>query len=329
MRNQTNTARLVAILCATLFALPVNSNAQASAAESNAPSNVVAPKFIPAILATILSNVLTTGAQAAMDRLSNNSQVSSGVYPQLGGVSPVSQGGAPCYATPVPGQKITDAIRMELLRTGCKLVGDLLGTATGNVGAPPAPNVIWPSGGQMAAPLSIDSTGMPNYQGVKVSVVVVDGAGNVTSQRAIGDAFFTGEKFRLKVQSSFAGLLDIQHIAPSGQQKQLFPSASTGVQQFMINAGSEVTLPLGNTVYEFSGENGYESLTFNVRDPRGLAGGGAAAMTPQNVYRQDQGGASYYVQPVSGQQAPIISQTVQIRHLGASGISLPCQNCSY
>jgi hypothetical protein len=163
---------------------------------------------------------------------------------------------------------------------------------------------------QVTQPLSYAASGAPNYQGLKVSALIVNNAGQVVEERPIGSNFYTGEKFRLRIQSTFSGFLEIMHTTPSGVSKRLFPRPEIG--QFMVSPGAEVVVPLGENVYEFLGDTGVERLTLNVRDPRVSQ----AAQQSGQVYRQDMPGASYYAQSMTEGQLPAISQPIQILHSG-------------
>lgn len=268
------------------------------------------PKFVGAIVTALLGNVLNVGAQALINQFiqpPNQFQTNSLSANARYDAHPQQTSAVPCYATtPAGTANIPQAMRDELRRSGCQLVSQFLGSITQGVQSLPS-NIV-NNQGQVPSPLAYDAAGIPNYQGLKVAVQIVDATGRVIEERPIGNAFYTGEKFRLRVQSTFPGFLEVLHTAPSGVSKRLFPRPEIG--QFMINAGAEITLPLNGNVYEFSNDSGIEQLVFSVRDPRTNPNNPAA----NRVYRQDESGGSVYAQQVQVGQFPSITQPVQIVH---------------
>jgi Domain of unknown function (DUF4384) len=255
-------------------------------------------KAIPAIFTSLLANVVASGAQALTNRLVG--------IPANGTVGMASNAppdmSASCYATPAQASSMTQVMRDELARAGCQVVAQFVS----NLVQPAQPSSVAPST-VSTQPLQASTSVAPAYQALKVTVLVTNAQGKVIEERPVGGAFYTGEKFRLKVQSTFPGLLNVQHISPSGNAKRLFPRPEVG--QFMIAAGGEVTLPLGGNVYEFANEAGTERLTFSVHDPRLQL-----ATATGNVQQQETAAGSFYLQSVPNGQLPMISQTVEIMH---------------
>ena len=273
-------------------------------ASSNAPQ---APgqetKAIPAIVTALLSNLIASGAQSLTNHF----------LPQTSGVSTQSTGlpSLPCHASINSSQKISETIRNELMQAGCQVVGQFVGAApTALIGAVNGLVAnVQQTQSELATPLNYSPANGPNYQGLKVSVLVINNQGSVIEERAINAPFYSGEKFRLRVQSTFPGFLEVTHTAPSGATKPLFPRPEIG--QFMLAAGGEVILPLGQqNTYEFAGDTGIEQLSFSFRDPR-IAHASQAA---QDVFRQDTANGSYYAQALAAGQLPYISQSVQLSH---------------
>ncbi len=280
-----------------------------SSSTNSAPA-IVENKAIPAIVTALLGNLMTTGVQAFV-----NSSNSGGQQASIGAntwPSGAASNAALCYANTANPNKLSAVLRGELLRAGCQMVTGYVGNlAQGITGNPPAfeANTFQPAV-QVTQPLAYTASGTPNYQGLKVSALIVNNAGQVLEERPIGSNFYTGEKFRLRIQSTFPGFLEIMHTTPSGATKRLFPRPEVG--QFMVSAGAEVVVPLGDNVYEFLGDTGVERLILNIRDPRVSQ----AAQQSGQVYRQDMPEASYYAQSMAEGQLPAISQPIQILHSG-------------
>ncbi len=272
--------------------------------------NVAEPKVIPAIFSALLSNLVTSGVQSLVGSLTNTSQpvANTGNAWNPNQVSTM----APCYANTTYPNKLTEMLRDELARAGCQLVTGFVGNMaqgiTGN--APLVGSNLGQAQIEATQPLAFGTTGSPNYQGLKVSALIVNSSGQVVEERPVGSNFYSGERFRLRIQSTFPGFLEIMHTSPSGTTKRLFPRAEIG--QFMVNAGVEVIVPLSNNVYEFFGDTGMERLVLNIRDPRLIQ----ANQGNGQVYRQDMPGASYYAQSLVDGQLPSISQPIQILHSG-------------
>ena len=281
-------------LAAALCAQPQVSQA----AEANTAEAKPAAKFI---IGPIIASLLSSFASNAMQAL-----VAGQAAPaQQPNTQPAPQGNAPCYFSQ-NGSGISQLLLTQLLQTGCQALAQGF--------APPQPGVsqyLTPlqQTPQVQPQLSYYPSGAPNYQGVKVTVLMTDQAGNTIGERPVGSAFYSGEQFRLKIQPTFSGLLEIDHIDPLGVRRQLFPKAGMGA--FMVAAGKELTLPLGNAVYEFDTERGNEQLIFKVRDPRITRPGqyGGTMMT------QEVGRSTFLGQNIAENgQFPYISQSVDIRH---------------
>ena len=149
----------------------------------------------------------------------------------------------------------------------------------------------------------------PNYEGVHVAIVALESTGNRTSVRAVNDGFRTGEKFKLRVVSTFEGLVAIDNINPKGEQKRLYPDGSNVVA---IPLGQEVLLPLAACEwFELAGDIGKEQLVITVRDRRAF---GEVAAKNQ-VFRKDEKYGSNFVQEVEpGKTFPVITQSITFSH---------------
>jgi hypothetical protein len=278
----------------TLVVLSTSVFAQTAEPGSVDKSGDSSPKMVAGIVATLLSNVVSAGAQALANRF-----LPTNTYDMSGGRT------APCYASGMPSMSITQTMRDELTRSGCQVVGAFVGAAA--QGLQQQISSIVATSQPLATPLSVGRDGAPNYQGMRASALIVNDAGHVVEERSLGMPFYAGEKFRLKVQSTFPGFLEVSHRAPSGKVKQLFPKS--GVSQVLLVAGAEMVLPMGNTVYEFAGDTGTEQLTLTVRDPQA-----APSLTANPVYRQDTPGQSFYASQAAPERPPYISQVVEISH---------------
>lgn len=158
-------------------------------------------------------------------------------------------------------------------------------------------------------PLRVDGQG-ENYQGVNVALVSVDANGRPLGFRSLGSGFDTGERFKLRVLSTFDALVVLGNINPLGLNRQIYPDK--GGLAVSIPAGKEVLLPLGEKEYfMFSGASGEEKLTFTVRDPRSLDGGRAAST---QVYRRDESFGSSFVQAVTPESFPVIAEAISLKH---------------
>jgi hypothetical protein len=162
--------------------------------------------------------------------------------------------------------------------------------------------------GEPRTPLKVEG-GNANYQGVHVALLGADREGNLTGFRPVTDGFKTGERIKLRVVSTFGGLLVIDNINPRGEQKQIYPPRKEDV--VVLAAGEETLIPLGaDQFFEFTGATGNEQLLITVRDKRAFGG---AASTAQ-VYRKDESYGSNFVQETLTGTYPVIAQGIRLRH---------------
>ncbi|TBO31276.1 DUF4384 domain-containing protein [Aquabacterium lacunae] len=280
---------LIAVACVALLQAPAGA---ASDSEHGASVSDAAPKMVAGIVSAVLSNVVAAGAQAMLNR----------VFPST---SDVAAGrSSPCYAAVPRPASVSQAVRDELVRSGCMLVGQSIQQAAQV--AQGRLNSIVTTDQPLLTPLIQTASGAFNYQGIRVSALIVDDRGQVLEERSLGQPFYAGEKIKLKIQSTYSGALEVQHQAPSGRVKQLFPKA--GVDQVLLVAGAEMVLPLGHSAYEFSGDTGVERLRLTVREQ-----GGSPHAASAPVYRQDTPGQSFYAVEANGGSA-IVSQEISIAH---------------
>ena len=163
--------------------------------------------------------------------------------------------------------------------------------------------------GTPATPLKVDGNG-ENYQGVNVALVSVDEAGKPQAFRPLAEGFTTGERFKLRVLSTFDAVVVLGNVNPAGVSKQIYP-AKPGYA-ISIPAGKEILLPLGEKEYfKFAGDTGHEKLTFTVRDPRSLESGHAAS---GQVFRKDESFGSSFVQNVTPDTFPVVAEAIALEH---------------
>lgn len=163
--------------------------------------------------------------------------------------------------------------------------------------------------GEPSETLIADKTG-ENFQGVHVALVEVDATGKPIGFRTVADGFRTGERFKLRVLSTFDAVVVLGNITPKGAQRQIYP-ASAG-RAVSLPAGKEVLLPLGPQEYlQFVGDVGRDQITITVRDPRSLESGRASTA---RVFRKDETYGSNFVQEVKPGLYPVMAEAIGIQH---------------
>ena len=168
-----------------------------------------------------------------------------------------------------------------------------------------APNTI---AGEPTTPLKMVQ-GRENFQAVHVALMEFDRQGQARGFRAVDKGFKTGERFRLRVLSTFDGILVVDNINPRGDRRQIYPARTGDVVQ--IKGGIEIMLPLGKDDYfEFAGATGNEQLVFALRD---LRANGPAASNSQ-VTRKDEFDGSNFMQELTSGTFPVIVQPLHLRH---------------
>jgi hypothetical protein len=153
------------------------------------------------------------------------------------------------------------------------------------------------------------SQGAPNYQGVHISIVGADRAGNITDLRPVNAGFKTGERFKLRAVSTFGGHMIIENINPKGERRQIYPAERDSV--IVIQPGADTLLPLGkDQFFEFARATGEEQLVITLRDPRAIGAG----ISKYEVNRKDEEYGSNFVQQVDKDSYPLISQAIRLQH---------------
>jgi hypothetical protein len=148
-----------------------------------------------------------------------------------------------------------------------------------------------------------------NYQGVHMALVVAQGGGQTFALRPVNEGFRTGERFKLRVLSTFGGELTIENINPRGERRQIYPPRPDQVVTLL--PGSETMIPLDpGQMFEFAGATGREQLVINVIDPRAAG----AAASKNKVFRQDTKYGSNFLQEATDGLYPSIQQSVELVH---------------
>jgi hypothetical protein len=148
-----------------------------------------------------------------------------------------------------------------------------------------------------------------HYEGVHIALVVVAADGKQFDFRPINAGFKTGERFKVRVVSTFAGELTLENINPRGERRHIYPAKTDYV--VALQPGRETFLPLGkDEFFQFGKASGKEQLVVNLADPRAV--GPNASRHP--VYRQDVKYGSNFLQQVAPNTYPHISQAIELSH---------------
>lgn len=189
-------------------------------------------------------------------------------------------------------------------------------TVVGNAPAAsfePAPLILGqpdlPLVGQAAAQAAQQwNTGL-NYQGLRMSYLVVDAAGKRLETRPIARGVAAGERFKIRYTTSFAAVASIDLVTGDvwrGQRMgQAWPQAGMSVQSA---AGETVDLPVGGG-YFVMGNNPNERYVLSVRHPDAKG----PARSGQPVYRQDGARSSNYLQLLPSGKLPAVEQVLSAR----------------
>ena len=168
--------------------------------------------------------------------------------------------------------------------------------------------------GQPDIPLALGADGRPNYQGMHLALAEADRAGDGLRFRAVGAGFETGERFKLRLVSTFDAVVVIDSVNPAGVRRRLYPAAGGGDEVVVLKAGQPALLPLAQEQYfEFAGQTGEERLLVTVRDPRA----GGQALTDQPIYRQDTEWGSNFLQLVPPDSFAGFTQALRLNHVAA------------
>ena len=173
------------------------------------------------------------------------------------------------------------------------------------------------SAGAQAAPIVVGNPDKPlvadgkkeNFQGVHMALMMAEDGGKSFAFRPVNQGFRTGERFKMRVLSTFGGELTIDNINPRGEKKQIYPPRPD--QVVTLVPGAETLLPLdANQFFEFAGATGREQLVINVADARAVG----AAASRNKIFRQDTKFGSNFLQEATGHAYPSITQAVELTH---------------
>lgn len=177
----------------------------------------------------------------------------------------------------------------------------------------PAPLILGqpdlPLVGQAAAQAATQwNTGL-NYQGLRMSYVVVDSTGKRLETRPVARGVGAGERFKIRYTTSFPSVASIDLVTGEvwrGQRiGQAWPQAGMSVQS---SAGETVELPVGGG-YFVMGNNPNERYVLTVRHPDAKG----PARSEQPVYRQDGARSSSYLQLLPSGKLPAVEQVLSAR----------------
>ena len=152
--------------------------------------------------------------------------------------------------------------------------------------------------------------GTLNYQGVHMSMLVVDKRGRLI-QKPLSAAIAVGERFKIRITPTFDAVTELDQLVGdawhSQRTGQSYPATGTSVA---IKAGQTVDLPLGsNLFFAVDGRTPGERMVISVRDPKALRN----AASEQPNYRQDHDSGSSFVQLVPSGQFAKVEQVISVR----------------
>ena len=171
--------------------------------------------------------------------------------------------------------------------------------------APIVPNVV---DSAPPAPLVVKN-GKENYQGVLLALLVLQPDGQSLVVRPVSAGFKSGEKFRIRIGSTFDGELSLDNINPQLERSRLYPAHAEQIVK--IKSGIPVILPLDkDSFFQFDDVAGEEKLVITMRDPR--AQGNAAAQSL--VHRQENVQGTGLLQEVAAGKYAVIAETIALQH---------------
>ena len=152
--------------------------------------------------------------------------------------------------------------------------------------------------------------GTLNYQGVHMSLVVVDGKGRLI-QKPLSTPVAVGERFKIRITPTFDAVSELDQLVgeawSSQRTGQAYPNVGTSVA---IKAGQTVDLPLdSNHFFAVDGKTANERLVISVRHPRALKDAASA----QPNYRLDGERGSSYLQLVPAGKQPMVEQVITVQ----------------
>ncbi len=155
----------------------------------------------------------------------------------------------------------------------------------------------------------LTSNGIENYQGVLLSLLVLQPDDETLKLRPISEGFKSGEKFRLRLGATFEGDLTVDNIHPDGRRNRLYPVDAAQVVR--IKSATPVILPLEKDgFFEFDSEVGEEKLIITLRDSRAQGD----SMASSAVHRRESVQGTALLQEIPPGKFPVIAESIMILH---------------
>jgi len=152
-----------------------------------------------------------------------------------------------------------------------------------------------------------------NYQGVSLSLLVLDPRQGRYELRSMSQGVAVGELFKIRYTASFESVAVLDRIAIhpedawiSFRNGQAWPASGQSVH---ANAGETVELPLGEGQYFAMQPGLLDGMALSIRHPQAKGERGS----DQPSYRQDGPRSSQYLQLVPAGQLPAIEQLIAPR----------------
>jgi hypothetical protein len=152
--------------------------------------------------------------------------------------------------------------------------------------------------------------GVLNYQGVHMSLLVLESSGRLV-QKPLSAAVAVGERFKIRITPTFDAVTELDQVVGdtwrSQRTGQAYPAPGTSVA---IKAGQTVDLPLGPSLFfVVDGRTPQERMVVSVRHPKALR----EAVSSQPNYRQDSVRGSSYLQLVPTGLQPKVEQVILVQ----------------
>ncbi len=158
------------------------------------------------------------------------------------------------------------------------------------------------------APIAV-SNGQENYQGAYLSLMVLQADGQTLAVRPLSSGFKSGEKFRIRIGTTFDSELTLDNVDPHGTRVHLYPAQKD--QAVAISRGVSVILPLEKDgFFQFDQDSGEEHLIVSVRDVRAEG----AAISDSPVHREDNAQGTGLLQQVAPGKFAAIAETIALQH---------------
>lgn len=145
-----------------------------------------------------------------------------------------------------------------------------------------------------------------NYQGIRVSVLLLDDKGAKPVAVPLSTRLKPGQRFKLRVTSTFDGVAALDQVLGTAWEAertgQVYPAAGMSVE---VKAGKATELPVGDAQYfVLDGRPANERLLLSVRHAKAVGG----ARSSQPAYRSDNATGSSYLQLSPAGSYPAVEQ---------------------